>query len=83
MRMRWPLVGLNSVVAPFTAQKFVVFTKLSARNQAQCIVVHVSSTLNSGIFLVLPVLCLDAEFLMQTETLENAVSILSKTFLCY
>ena len=31
----------------------------------------------------LPVLCLDAEFLMQTKTLENAVSILSKTFLGY
>ena len=82
MRMRWPLVGLNSVVAPFTAQKFVLFTKLSARNQAQSIVVHVSLTLNSGIFFW-PVLCLDAEFLMQTKTLENAVSILSKTFLGY
>ena len=43
MRMRWPWVALNSVVAPFTAQKFVVFTKLSSRNQAQCIVVYVSS----------------------------------------
>ena len=45
--MRWPWVALNSVVAPFTAQKFVVFTKVSSRNQTQCIVVHVSSILKA------------------------------------
>ena len=50
MCMRWPWAALNSVVPPFTAQKFVVFTKVSSRNQTQCIVVHVSSILKAFFF---------------------------------
>ena len=79
MCMRWPWAALNSVVPPFTAQKFVVFTKVSSRNQTQCIVVHVSSILKA--FFFLPVLCIDAELPMQTKTLKKAVNILFKTFL--
>ena len=78
--MRWPWVALNSVFAPFTAQKFLVFTKLSSRNQAQCIVVHGEFECK-GFFL--PVVCLDAELPMQTnlKTLKKAVNIFSRFFL--
>ena len=44
--MRWPWVALSCVVA----QEFVGFKKLSSRNQAQCIVVHVSFILQAFFF---------------------------------
>ena len=55
MHMRWPWVALSCVVA----QEFVGFKKLSSRNQAQCIVAHVSFILQA--FFFLPVLCLHGE----------------------
>ena len=69
LRMRWPWVGLNSVAAPFTAQKFVVFTKLSSRNHAQCIVVHVSSILKACFFLTCSMF--RRGIIMQTKTLKG------------
>ena len=83
MRMRWPFLGLNSLVAPFTEQKLLVLQSyLQEPSAVHCSAREFNSKLRN-FFLLFPVLCFDAEFLMQTKTLENAVSILSKTFLGY